>query len=222
MNNNLEKIKASTRNIKSEWWLSWPAIIAACFLFWPVGLFLIWKKTSVDKKAALFSGKIVGIFGWVSVVFAVLVIVVGLSEGFASDDAPFIIFFILAGVGLIFLGKKITNSASRSKKYISIIVNDEITDLDNIAAAVPTTYDNARKDIQKMIDKGFFEGAYINDSERKIVMPKKHQEPIYNQSVNSGQTIKMQVVTCKGCGAQNSIAAGTVSECEFCGSKIEA
>ena len=72
-----------------------------------------------------------------------------------------------------------------------------------------------------MVNKGFFEGAYINESVRRIVIPRKHQEPLYNQSNNADQSIRMQIVTCKGCGANNSIAAGTVGECEFCGSKIE-
>lgn len=29
---------------------SWPAIILALWLFWPVGIFLIIKRVSIDKK----------------------------------------------------------------------------------------------------------------------------------------------------------------------------
>lgn len=225
MNNNLQNdfqnTKTSVKNPKLEWWLSWPAIIIICIIFWPVGLFLIWKRTTIDKKAALFSGRTVGIIGWVSLSFAFLGLIACISDGFESDDVTAIIFFLLAGVGLVALGKKIKNNANKSRKYISIIVNNGVVDIDNIAAAIPTSYENAKKDLQKMIDKGFFEGAYINESERQIVMPKKHQEPLYNQSNNAEQSTRMQVVTCKGCGAQNSIAVGTVGECEFCGSKIE-
>lgn len=211
----------SMNSPKPEWWLSWPAIIIIFIVFFPVGLFLIWKRTTIDKKAALFSGRVVGIFGWISLSFALLGFLVCISEGFGSDDVTAITFFLLAGAGLVTLGKKIKNSASKSRKYISIIANHGIIDIDNIAAAIPTSYDNAKKDLQKMIDTGFFEGAYINESERQIVLPEKHQEPQCNQSNNAEQSVRMQVVTCKGCGAQNSIPAGTVGECEFCGSKIE-
>lgn len=222
LQNNYPSTKTSLKNPKLEWWLSWPAIIIICIIFWPVGLFLIWKRTTVDKKATLFSGRVVGIFGWVSISFALLGFLVCMSEGFQSEDIKMIIFFFLAGVGLVMLGKKIRNNARKSKKYISIVVNDGITDIDSIAAAIPTVYEDVKKDLQKMIDDGFFEGAYINEAGRQIVLPRKHQEPLYNQSNHTEQSIRMQVVTCKGCGAQNSIAAGTVGECEFCGSKIKA
>ena len=50
---------------KNSFWYSWPAIIIAFWLFWPVGLFLLFKKFSVDKKAAMKAGgaslKIIGI-----------------------------------------------------------------------------------------------------------------------------------------------------------------
>jgi len=221
LQNNSQNAKTSMRNPKPKWWLSWPAIIIICIVFWPVGLFLIWKRTTIDKKAALFSGKVVGILGWISLSLAFLGLFVSISDGMGSDDVTAILFFLLAGVGLLALGKKTTTNADKSKKYISIIINDRVIDIDNIAAAIPTSYENAKKDLQKMIDKGFFESAYINESERQIIIPKKQQEPLYNQSSNAEQSIRMQVVTCKGCGAQNSIAAGTVGECEFCCSKIE-
>lgn len=222
LQNNFQNTETLIKNPRPEWWLSWPAIVIAFIVFWPIGLFLIWKRTSIDKKAALLSGKTIGILGWVSLSIAFLGLFVSISDGIKSDDISAIIFFLLAGAGLIALGKKIKNNADKSKKYISIIVNDGVIDIDNIAAAIPTSYENAKKDLQKMIDKGFFEDAYINESERQIVLPKKHQEPSYNQSNNVEQNARMQVVICKGCGAQNSIAAGTVGECEFCGSKIEA
>ena len=36
---------------------SWPMIIIALCVFWPVGIFLIVKRVSVDKKAAMGAGK---------------------------------------------------------------------------------------------------------------------------------------------------------------------
>lgn len=225
MNNNLQSNFQNTgtfvKNPKPTWWLSWPFIIIIFIAFWPAALFLMWKRTTIDKKAALLSGKIITILGCISLCIVFLGLFVCFSQGFKKDDVTTILFFLFAGVGLLALGKKIQGNAGRSKKYISIIVNDGIINIDNIAAAIPTSYENAEKDLQRMIDKGFFQGAYINETERQIVLPGKHQEPSSNQSKNAKQSIKMQVVTCKGCGAQNSIAVETVGECEFCGSKLE-
>ena len=222
MNTNLQNdFQNSKTSTNHSLWLSWPFIILICIVFWPVGLFLIWKRTTMDRKAALLSGISVYILGWICLAIVFLGLLVSLSEGFKSDDITTIIFFFLAGVGLIALGKKLKNNAAVSKKYISIIVNDGVIDIDNIAAAIPTSYENAKKDLQEMIDKGFFEGAYLNEAERQIVLPKRHEKSSYNDS-NGTEQIKMQVVTCNGCGAKNSIAVGTVGECEFCGSKIQA
>ena len=222
MNNNFKNSNTSTKNSQQEWWLSWPFIVIICIIFWPVGLFLIWKKTTVDTKASIYSGKVISIFGWISLAIVFLGLCVCIPRGFKSDDISTIIFFLLAGVGLILLGKRLKNNANKFIKYISVIVNDGVTDINNIAAAIPTSYETTKKDLQKMIDKGFFEMAYIDESSQKIVFPKKSQEPENDKPASSNETVKMQVVTCKGCGAQNSIPAGTVGECEFCGSKIQA
>lgn len=208
------------KNKKCEWWVSWPVIVIACILFWPIGIFLIWKRTSVDKKAALNTGKTISIFGWICLAFAFLGLFVGISEGFASDDAGMILFFGIAGLVLVAFGKYTSNSAKKSRKYIAIVVNQEMTSIDNIAASIPTTYDDAKKDLQKMIDKGYFDGAYINESAREIILPKKQPEVTNNQLNNVTQNITMQSIVCKSCGANNKIAAGTVGECEFCGSMI--
>ena len=167
LQNNFQNAGVSVRNPKPEWWLSWPAIIIALIVFWPIGLFLIWKRTTIDKKAALLSGKTICIFGWISLSFAFLGLLVSISEGIGSDDVTAILFFLLAGVGLISLGKKIKNNADKSKKYISIIANDGVIDIDNIAAAIPTSYENTKKDLQKMIDKGFFRASLLMNQKDK-------------------------------------------------------
>lgn len=221
LQNDFKNTETSIINTKIEWWLSWPFIIITFILFWPISLFLIWKRTTLNKKTALVSGKTIVILGWVNLSLALLRLFAGISKGLKKDDITATLFFLLVGACLLTLGKKIKNNADKSKKYISLIVNDGIIDIDNIAVAIPTSYENAKKDLQKMINKGFFEDSYINESERQIVLPRKHVEPLSRQFNNDEKNIRMQVVTCKGCGAQNSIAVGTVGECDFCSSKIE-
>lgn len=212
----------NAQNPPLKWWLSWSAIIIAFIVFFPIGLFLIWKRSLIDRKAASPLGKIIFILGCVNllIVFSGLVQCIT-TEGFASGNISKIIFFLLSGIGLIWIGKKIKNNIDKSEKYISIIANKGILDIDRIAAAIPTSYENAIKDLQNIFDEGFFGGAYINESKRQIIMPQKTQQHSSNQSNMAPESPRMHVVTCKGCGAQNSIAAGTVGDCEFCGSKIE-
>ncbi|SCY91260.1 DUF4381 domain-containing protein [Alkaliphilus peptidifermentans] len=216
------KNKDLHKNPPISWWLSWPIIIIVTIVFWPVGIFLIWKRTTIDKKAALISGKIITIIGWISVAFAVIGLLVSISEGLGSDDVFMILFFLIAGGALIFLGRRTKQNAERFKKYISIIVNHEETSINNIAAAIPTSYEVAKKDIQKMINRGYFSGAYINETLKEIILPK--EQDIYNMDTNvkvdSNPNLEMVAVRCKGCGANNKIRKGSVDECQYCGSPI--
>jgi len=209
------------KNPKLEWWLSWPVIIVATIVFWPVGVFLIWRRISLDKKTAMLSGKVIFIAGWVFLAFAALGIAVCSGEGFKSEDKSYITFFTIAGIVLVLLGRSTKKNAIKFKKYITIIINKEITSIDNIAAAMPVTYDVCKKDLQKMIDKGYFDGAYIDESAREVVLPKHDYADISEPTVSNGsRNVEMQVVVCKGCGANNKIPKGTTGECEYCGSAL--
>ena len=162
----------------------------------------------------------VTICGFVCLVFSLLGLAVSFSEGFGRDDVSMITFFIIAGISLILLGNSMTKNAGKYKKYLSIIVNQNITSIDNIAAANTVSYDVAKKDIQKMIDNGYFSGAYINDGTRELVLPQnRHAENTLQNDYE--QNVQTKVVTCKSCGARNTVVVGKTGECEFCGSPID-
>lgn len=198
---------------------SWPVIILVCIVFWPVGLFLLWKRVSVDKRASLTTGRVITICGFVSLAISLMGFLVSISEGFGSDDISTIIFFIIAGAALVLTGNNITKNAGKYKKYLSIIVNQGITSIDSIASASSVSYEAAKKDIEKMIDKGYFSGAYINDGSRELVLPRADYKESMEQN-NNEQHMETKVVVCKSCGANNTVIVGKTAECEFCGSPI--
>ncbi len=222
--------KNMLKNPKIPWWLSWPILIIVTIAFWPVGVFLIWKRISVDRKTAMAAGRLISIFGWISVAFAGIGILAYLPEGITKDDVYMALFFLIAGIVLVLLGRNTAKNAEKFKKYISIIVNHEETSIDNIAMAMPTSYEKAKEDLQKMINRGYFADAYINDADREIVLPSMEQSYVVKAEVNvrtntevnirTNTEIEMVVVSCKGCGANNKIEKGTVGECQFCGSPI--
>lgn len=209
--------------VKVPWWLSWPAIILATIIFWPVGVLLVWRRISVDKKAAMVSGKLIIIVGWIGIFFAIIGCLASISEGFGSEDIVAIIFLLGAGLAFIYLGRIIRINAEKYKKYISIVVNQQITSIDAIASAMSTSYEAAKKDLQRMVSKGYFQGADINDETREIVLPRT-QEVLYSQSstATASQSAETHAVTCGGCGAYNKITKGFAGECEYCGSPISA
>jgi uncharacterized membrane protein YiaA len=205
--------------------VSWAVVIIVLIVFWPVGIYLLWRKLSGDKKSAMSGGKVVFVIGWILFALGVVMVIVGPSDPTmaVSGRIEYFIVFVCGGLAMILLGGRSKKQAERYKKYISIVINQNITSINNIAAAMPVTYEIAAKDLQKMIDRGYFSGAYIDANACEIVLPKNQgnvqgDQPPYEAA--GPATVRMQVAVCKNCGANNQIPAGTIGECEYCGSPL--
>ncbi len=200
---------------------SWPVIILALCFFWPIGLFLIIKRVSLDKTAVVKSSSGKGMK-----IAAIILIVLGCFGIMGSFD-PFdfgsiviFLFFIAGGVVLLNKAKKIKAEGETIKKYLSIIVNGGERHLDSVASAMGKQYDVIKKDVQNMIDKGFLKNAYINENTREIVLSSATTPNINsNESTSTLATAQTRVVTCPCCGANNTIS-GNICECEYCGSPL--
>lgn len=189
---------------------SWPVIILLLFVFWPVGLYLLFTKSKEDKQTALTAAKILKFLGNLFIVIGIitLVMVVG-------------IFYIIVGIILKKLAKKLRISAETTKKYLAIIINGNIRGLDAIATAVGKPYDTVKKDIQKLIDDGYLKNAYIDEGNREVVLatPRAHAEAQTQTTMGATETASARVVACPCCGANNTIY-GNIGECEYCGSPL--
>ena len=203
---------------------SWPVIILALIFFWPLGLFLIIKRASLDKKTALGAGKLIKGLGIASCCMAALGFLVNITDGFDGTDVGMIVFFAAAGAALLYLANKIKKDADSVKQYLNIIVNGGERQLDAIAAATGKQYDVVKKDVQKMIDKGFLKNAYINENTREVVLPSAApaNTNVGQPTTNMGTptAVQTRVVACPCCGANNTVS-GTLGECEYCGTPLK-
>ena len=203
---------------------SWPVIILALIFFWPLGLFLIIKRASLDKKTAMGSGKLIKGLGIASCCMAALGFLVSITDGFDGTDVGMIIFFAAAGAALLYLANKIKKDADSVKQYLNIIVNGGERQLDAIAAATGKQYDVVKKDVQKMIDKGFLKNAYINENTREVVLPSAApaNTNVGQPTTNMGTptAVQTRVVACPCCGANNTVS-GTLGECKYCGTPLK-
>ena len=200
---------------------SWPIIIIALILFWPVGILLIVWRATKDRKTAMRAGKLLSVLGFVSYVFAAIMVIGGIADGFDGSVFACMIFFIVAGLVLQYVGKRIKRSAEDIRKYLAVIINGNERQLESIAASTGKTYEVVHDDIKKMINKGYFKDAYIDEGLRELVLPEKTPE-----SQNTSTTDKtmnqnhVKVVACSCCGANNTVY-GTVGECEYCGAPLK-
>lgn len=212
-------------------WYSWPVIILTLIVFWPIGVFLLIKRLSVDKQTAMTAGKIINGLGIASYVIAGVGLFSVISYGPEEDDFIYILFFAVAGYVLRRVAKKTKKEAEEVKKYLAIIINGNIRQLDAIAAASGKPYDTVVKDVQKLIDRGFLKDAFLNTNTREVILNNAYTyapEQISGTTGASTNTatntpapeLAPKVITCSCCGANNMII-GKIGECEYCGAPIK-
>lgn len=157
---------------------SWGVVIFLLIIFWPVGLYLLFKKISTGDT--LGEGKVLRVVGWMFIVIAIVYISLGESNLVVSENAENVestievlrgvgSFFFIGGGVMLFMARRKRTKANRYKKYIAIVTDNKVRKIDSIANAFPTTYEKVHNDLIEMINKGFFEGAYIDESKREII-----------------------------------------------------
>ncbi len=212
--NNLER--RVNQNI--PWYLSWGFIIFMFIIFFPIAIYLTVKRINInnpEKKA----GVALKITGWVFIGLSVFYTIGALENPTLTLGNILSGLILLVGCGslMIMLSNKSKKNAEKYKKYTYLVIYQKITSIDNIASNIPTTYEMAKRDLQSMIDKGYFEDAYINEGTREIMLLSVH---LTNAEMDKG-TKEYIVVNCSSCGANNKVIRGSVGECEFCGSPID-
>lgn len=196
--------------------LSWGLIVVCFIVFWPVGLFLLFRKLSLDKSATFKNSKTVEMVSYALMGFGVIYLLMAIS-----GRSTMLMAVALGGGGIWVnqIARRMKSDGEKYKKYISAVVNQSQTSIDNISSMVGVSYETAVTDLTKMIDSGYFVGAYINENTREIVMSAVAQQPA--MSAQSSTQTQYKVATCQSCGANNSVVVGRVTECEYCGSPVQ-
>ena len=192
--------------------ISWFWVVLVLLVFWPAGLFLLFKKLEQDRSATMKSGSLLALLSFFLMFLGFIFFTLILTDG-----AGYIFPMLLFGGGgfwLFRISRRMKATGKRYRSYIELIINQGHTSIEYIAQIMGVTYRMAEADLQKMIERGFFQGAYIDRTKRMIVL-----QPVAQQA-QSGQVMPQErVVACKGCGANNRVLTH-VSECEYCGSPI--
>jgi len=204
--------------------VSWGLIIFFFIVFWPVGLFLLVKRLSVDKSATIKNGKSLTIFSYVLMGLGVIIFFSRVSgpgdTGIAILSGLFpLVMFVGGGFLLNRLARKTTQTGERYKKYIALIVNQNQTSIDHIASTAGVPYGIVLTDLQKMISLGYFPGAYIDLDRGEIFSARIPQPQVFTQPGSFVQ-VQERVATCRSCGANNRVV-GQVGECDYCSSPLQ-
>ena len=200
-------------------------IVIAFLVCWPVGIVLLIMKTRVSKRAAFdasFVSKACYIIGG-------LMALIGISSLRHFSGW----FYLAGGIGLIYYANKNKKKVERYKVYIDLVANQKIYSIDTIANTLNIPYDEAKKDIQSLIDRGSFRGASINELSRMVeiqaITQNAPQQSFWggvNEAINgaASSNANAQTVTaiCPGCGGTMVATKGATVECDYCGKMFTA
>lgn len=121
---------------------------------------------------------------------------------------------ILAGIRRGFLLRDV-------KKYALVLSTIPSGALISVASALGISQEEAGKRIRKIINKGYFPDAYINEKENRIVV-KGNSFFQHTSERNTHSEPEYIVIECSKCGAVNKLEKGTMGKCEFCRCDIRA
>ena len=205
---------------------------------WPLGFLFLFKKLNNDKSAIMKDTKIYMVVSYIMIGFGVFYSALAFSSSSASTGnaannaaAGFVLLILFGGGGVLLnlYARNIRKTGEKYKKYISLIINQNQSSIDNIASAAGVPYATAEKDLQKMINAGYFAGAFIDVSQRAIISSSfvtRRVSISASASARADVTMptvqeQMKIVACGNCGANGRVTVGQIVECEYCGSALQ-
>lgn len=222
-------------NNKLPWYTSWIVILLANFLF-PLSLVLLILRGVKDRELNYTSGRTIRGVGTLICLSGIFLGLVYYSEEPQIDVAIVVaLFFLIPGLLIRSIGIKSMQKGIRFKQYHELIYVKGYRSIHQIAGIFHLTPPIALKEITQMKNRGFLQGARID--QYMIELPQDRMTP--NMSVNMTAPIVQGVVPqvvvnavpaevvkvaksiqCSGCGNHVVLHEGQVVECEYCGNKI--
>ena len=199
---------------------SWKVIYLFFFIYPPIGIYLLVRKLIAQKRNYTAAGNILKTIGISIMCIFTLALFTAFLEGNLADEPAIavcvlvflIAAFIIGGGFLTAKGQDYIKRGKRYERYKSIVTISGNGSIDAIASAFPASYEAALKDLEKMIDGGYFENCYIDYGARTLVMPGLGGTRYDPQPV---------AIRCSYCGAEGHAVPGKGMVCEYCGKELK-
>lgn len=209
-------------NNHQPWYYSWPVIIIAFLIFWPLGIALIILR-SKGSKQSIFMGttdkKKYYILGLILIIFGIYSLI---KKSFLIG-----IFAILGGLFVGYYATSLAKRSARNRKYIDMIVNHHESSIDRIASVVGLPYNKCLSELNQMISLGVLKNANIDTNTHtiRIETPAIEQQQgggFMNSLLGSDNGgAEMVTASCPGCGAKVVLRKGSTITCEYCDAPIK-
>lgn len=198
--------------------VSWPVIIIALVIFWPIGCVLLYSRI-VLKNGKL---KANGILLIVVAICCYIMAIAGFSITIEDVNTDLItnvvltIVFLVAGVVSTVFSVKLLKKYKSYKKYVDKIGPRIKISIDELAQQTGDSIEQTIKNVSDVIKYKMID-AYINEYDEVIIKTNNMYENSCTRVEEKREIINVQ---CKNCGANNKYIKGKENRCEFCDSVL--
>lgn len=114
----------------------------------------------------------VGVFGIVSLVSTVSELIKSLAPAYTASFGGPVFFIILTFVslGMLIFGSGKKSFINKARRYAQVCGTHMYADIKDIAASMGLKASKVRKDLRRMLQKGFFPHGYFDDSESTLML----------------------------------------------------
>ena len=175
--------------------------------------------SNVKVKASAVFGKIAALIGYPLGVIFLIMLLAYQDEKSADVIVVKMVSFCILLICLFLIKTSIQTKRqiARFKKYTAFIYGQQISSLDEIAKSTSLPVDFVKRDLQKMISKGFFTDLEIDMDDNKVIAGSKTAQA---QAAMQAKMDKFEKFTCPSCGGSGVKPKGEQKACEYCGNII--
>lgn len=132
------------------------------------------------------------------------------------------ILFVAGGIVVIWYKRKLVKEFDRFGQYMNMIQNQNLENIDSIAAKCGRSYESVLTDLNKMISLDILGNAIIDHETRSVVFLDGSgiHEGSGTASEKKTPPPQMVSVVCPGCGWKTTIPKGTSCHCEYCNTQL--
>jgi hypothetical protein len=196
--------------------ISYGWIVLLIIICFPVGIAVLIYRIHTNKNIYYEDGNSMTKLG--------VALMVGALLALQIKQAAFITFALgivglLVGACCLLAGMDARRKSKRFHRYALVVENTGSARIEDIAAAMGVSYTEAEADLTKMVEKGYFMQAYIDQKTKEFIVV---EMPADSRSggKNKGAARQKRVV-CASCGAATTVTAGRPAVCSYCDSPLD-
>lgn len=193
---------------------SWVAIIVGLILFFPIGIYLLFKKVTEENGSYQQNGNVLIIIALA--LFCMIPIIaifaytgeLQYADGTPAYGAALVISMLLGagGISSIAVGIYYIQRGQKYDQYISKLSPQHPVELRELASELKLPINTVISDLQCMIDTGYIPNAYIDHIRMRLAT-----KPVI--------CFTTQVI-CSACGGTNQVEPGKPAACEYCNTAL--